>query len=207
MAMMNEKSIAYFIVGGVSAFSYLLKDAEITLKVDTQKETTQKDKKKRITLIALIIVMLGVLAAVLVLQPSQNSNNTQSANQEQEQDDDAYAALDKMIAILDKEDKDSIILFAGFNNGQYLEYYGYHPYIDGRAELFLKDNNKEFDYFQEYVDVDNAEIYYKDFVDKYGFTYLIVDDTDKILKTSLEHDDDYEIVCKSGKIEMFKLKG
>ena len=47
-----------------------------------------------------------------------------------------------------------------------------------------------FDYLKEYNDIRGGRLYYKDFVDKYHFTYLIVDDTPGYLSTSLKHDDD-----------------
>ena len=105
---------------------------------------------------------------------------------------------------MDQSGKD-IILFANFNDGQYLEYHGYHPYIDGRAELFLEKNNKEFDYFEEYYDLYTSRIYYKDFLNKYNFNYLVVDQAvDRYLYLSLIHDKDYEIIYESEDTVLFK---
>ena len=198
MALMNAKSIAYFIVGGIPAFAYMFKDAKIMLSVDERKRNN-KEKKKLTALIIMFVVMIGVLAGTVIHQ----ANNTETA---ENQADAEYKALDKIIEILDKEDKDDVVLFASFNQGQYLEFNGYHPYIDGRAELFLKKNNGEFDYLKEYNDIRGGRLYYKDFVDKYHFTYLIVDDTPGYLSTSLEHDDDYELVYDSEYAQLFRLK-
>ena len=198
MALMNAKSIAYFIVGGIPAFSYLLKDAEIILTIDEGKRSKQ-DRKKLTVLITLFVVMIGVLAGTVIYQ----SGNTESTDTKMEYE---YEALDEIIEILEKENKDDIILYTGFNHGQYLEFYGYHPYIDGRAELFLEDNNGDFNYLKEYFDVNSANIYYKDFVDKYHFNYLIVNDSNQYLLMSLTHDDDYEILYESDYATLFKLK-
>ncbi|MBE6719278.1 MAG: hypothetical protein E7571_01310 [Ruminococcaceae bacterium] len=199
MAFMNLKSIAYFIVGGVPAFSYMLKDAEIKLPVDEKKPSDKKDSKKLRMLIVAFAAMIVVLVVALVTQ----AGNTQAPENEAKSE---YAALDEIVAILDKEDKDDVVLFAGFNQGQYFEFYGYHPYIDGRAELFLEDNNKEYNYLKEYFDLEKGKIYYRDFVDKYDFNYLVVDNAMPYLSTSLEHDSDFELVYTSDYAKLFKLK-
>ena len=206
MSLLTTKSIAYFIVGGIPAFSYMLKDAVVTLKIDNNQKRDKKDKKKLIILVAAFILMLGVLGAVLALQPADSANIAESSNTAEASDEDDYAALREMVKILDKENKDDVVLYASFNHGQFFEYYDYHPYIDGRAELFLKDNNKEFDYLEEYGSLRSGSLYYKDFVDKYHFTYIATDSTDVFLQASLLHDNDYEIVYKSGKNILFKLK-
>ena len=198
MAMLTAKSIAYFIIGGIPAFSYLLKDAEIYLTIDEGKRDA-KERKKLIVLVALFVAMLGVLGAVVANQ----STNTNSEDKKMLAE---YESLDEIVEILDKENKDNVILFADFNQGQYFEFKGYHPYIDGRAELFLKDNSKEFNYLKEYNELNSAKLYYKDFVDKYGFTYLVVEPNSSYLMTSLSHDDDYEVVYESEHAKLFKLK-
>ena len=198
MALMNAKSIAYFIVGGIPAFAYMFKDAKIMLTIDERKRDN-KEKKKLAFLIVMFVAMIGVLGGVIAFQ----AGNAESVENQEEAE---YRSLDKIIEILDKEDKEDIVLFASFNQGQYLEFHGYHPYIDGRAELFLKKNNKEFDYLKEYNDIRGARIYYKDFVDKYHFNYLIVDDAPSYLSTSLDNDGNYELVYKSKQARLYKLK-
>ena len=96
-----------------------------------------------------------------------------------------------------------MIVFDTFR--RYLEYKGYHPYIDGRAEVFLKDNNGEFDYLAEYNEVMNGKLYYKDFVNKYNFNYLIVSDREQLLRMSLKNDNDYTILLDSEEITLFRL--
>ena len=198
MALLNVKSIAYFLIGGIPAFSYMVKDIQIFLPVDDKKRD-KKEKRKLIILIGLFVVMLGFLAGALTF----NSRNTESISNESVKE---YEALDEIVSILDKENREDIILYAGFDFGQYIEFNGYHPYIDGRAELFLKDNNGEYDYLKEYVDLRNTNIYYKDFINKYNFNYLIVSDTDKYLAISLANDDDFELVYDSEYVQLFKLK-
>ena len=71
--------------------------------------------------------------------------------------------------------------------------------------MFLKANNKEFDYFDEYYDLHSSKIYYKDFLNKYDFNYLIVDqNVDRYLYLSLIHDADYKVIYESEDIVLFR---
>ena len=203
MALLNAKSIAYFIVGGLPAFSYMLKDARIKLNPPEKKEQAEKgDGKRAVLLIGLLVVALGALVAVIVAPPSdKTTDNADVAPAITER-----KALNDIVAILDKENPENVVLFADFKQGQYFEFYGYHPYIDARAELYLKKNNKEFDYLNEYLRLKNGGLYYKDFVDKYGFTYLAVSSSNHTLGTALEHDDDYELLYESEYADLYRLK-
>jgi len=66
-----------------------------------------------------------------------------------------------------------IILYSEFDFGSYLEYIGFHPYIDSRAEVFLKKANHKEDIILEFSDVLNGIIDYDKFIDKYNFTHFI----------------------------------
>ncbi|MBE6817131.1 MAG: hypothetical protein E7520_05440 [Ruminococcaceae bacterium] len=199
MALMHHKSMAYFYIGGLSAFSYMLKDIQVSLPLKESKEPPRSEKTRRPLLIITLIVALCALAAMILIPPANNASHDRYLR-------NMYTDLDAIIEILDREDKNHIILYTGFNEGQYLEFYDYHPYIDGRAELFLKDNNGEFDYLKEYNDMKNGKIYYKDFVNKYHFTHLIVDSVSLHLMNDLKHDDDYELVYESDTENLFILK-
>ena len=101
--------------------------------------------------------------------------------------------LEPSVAYLDTQNKNDMSLYAGFNEGSFLEFHGYKPYMDGRAELFLKSKNGEFDYFTEYLCAESGKIYYKDFLDKYDFTHILVPTGDNHLYISISHDNDYQI--------------
>lgn len=76
--------------------------------------------------------------------------------------------------LLDHYSDSSIVLYSEFNFGSYLEYIGYHPYIDTRAEVFLKKANHKEDIFLEFSDVLNGKIDFDKFIDKYQFTHFVV---------------------------------
>ena len=105
------------------------------------------------------------------------------------------------------EVEEPIVLYSNFNDGQYFEFFGYHPYIDGRAELFLASNNNEFDYFGEYLLMLNGNIYYKDFLDRYQFNYLAVSKgLDHYLYSALLLDEEYEQIYDSSDVALFVKK-
>lgn len=199
LALTSQKSIAYFAIAGAPAFAYMISELDIKLKIS--ETVSDKDKKTRKILVGLIVVVLiaGVAAFSLT-----GDENTQSKT---ERYDAVYDELDEAIGIIKSSDED-ITLYGGFNVGQYLEFNGLHPYLDGRAELFLKDNNNEFDYLKEYVDLRNGKIYYTEFTDKYNFNYLVLQSGhERQFVQMLEHDDDYEKLYEGKQIILFYKKG
>ena len=61
-----------------------------------------------------------------------------------------------------------------------------------RAEVFLKDNNKHSDVFIEYISLQSGEIQYKEFLNKYNFTHILVNETD-LLYVYLSEDENYSV--------------
>lgn len=76
--------------------------------------------------------------------------------------------------LLEKYDKTDIKLYVGYAQGGYTEFRGIKSYIDPRAEVFLKENNKMADIFQEYYDLEDGKIDISKFLDKYNFTHLLI---------------------------------
>lgn len=200
LGLITAKSIAYFAIAGIPAFSYLVKDFNVNFKI-TENESTSKDKKKRIILIFLFVCAVAALIYVAFNSGTDGSKAINTSSEAEAAKADDYEALDDIAKILEKEDK--LVLYTGFDYGQYMEYKGFHPYIDGRAELFLKDNNGEYDYMKELYQLDNAELYYKDFVDRYNFNYLIVSGNETYLTSSLLHDSDYHVIYETDTIRLF----
>ena len=75
----------------------------------------------------------------------------------------------------------------------YAEWVGLKTYIDTRAEVFLKKNNKKEDIFVELYNLQNGSIDYNEFINKYNFDYLIVYKGDMIYK-NLVNDSNYKMV-------------
>lgn len=115
-----------------------------------------------------------------------------------------YTSCDKFAEMEVNKD---VSIFSSFNNGGYLEYLGYHPYIDPRAEMFGKEVNGVKDYASEYV-----YEYYKstpeefaEFVNVYGFQYLVVERSEPF-EQKVDATGMFEIEYKDDKGMVFKRK-
>ena len=193
LGLLQIKGIPYFFLFGLPAFTYMIKDFELSsITKYTQKIITSRIK---------VLLKIFFVSAVIFLCTSR-LNATREASQPTllHRND-----LDNCIEILNNSQDPIIILYANFNDGQYLEYYGYHPYIDGRAEIFLEENNHYYDVFEEYYALFNGGIYYKEFLDKYGFNYIILDkQIDSYIYSSVSRDPDFEELYDSYDITLFR---
>ena len=104
-------------------------------------------------------------------------------------DSSMKSGIDKLTS---DNDVSNIRLYCNYGECNYAEYLGIKVYIDSRAEIFLKANNKKSDILEELYMLQNGHIYYKDFLDKYNFTHLLVKENDYLYHLLL-HDFDYEI--------------
>ena len=85
--------------------------------------------------------------------------------------------LDQEVGDIDKKTLD---IYTGYNEGGYLEYRGYKPYIDPRMEVFIKSNNGKADIFQEYYEMYNGDMEKDEFLRRYDFDYLVVREGEKL---------------------------
>ena len=109
---------------------------------------------------------------------------------------DSEPKLKELANYLDKNTTKDIKLYTGYNNGSYLEYRGYKCYIDPRAEVFLKANNKKEDIILEYYNLNILKIDVNDFLNKYDFDYLVIDRYDKYLLMEVSKNKKYEKVLE-----------
>lgn len=100
----------------------------------------------------------------------------------------------------------SVRLYCGYDDGGYAEYLGIRPYIDGRAEVFLPQVNHQKDIFKEWHDVKTGRIYYKDFLARYDFNYLLVRENDALYH-ALPYDAGYRMVYDQDGIRLFEKVG
>ena len=97
----------------------------------------------------------------------------------------------------------NIKLYTNFDDGPYFEYNGYKVYIDSRAEVFLKSNNHKEDIFIEYTDIISGKSNIKDFLNKYNFDYLLVNNTDRLYEY-LNKDKNYIMIYNYKYYYLFK---
>lgn len=95
--------------------------------------------------------------------------------------------------LLKNNNVNDITLYTDLISGSYAEYRGLKPYIDVRSEIFLKSNNKKENLYEEYYMLAKGVTYYKDFMNKYNFNYLIVRDKE-IFFNQIINDKDYKII-------------
>lgn len=185
MVLISIRNMTYFGICSMFPLAYYLKDFTLT-KHDTP---VKKNNKLRAVLISLIIIVLFIGSYY-----NHKKNNTYIE----------YLDLNNTIDyIYENEDISEVILYTGFNEGSLVQFRGLPSYIDPRAEVyFIKHNNKE-DIFNEYFDLVDGKVYYKDILDKYGFTHLIVTKVEA-LSTYLHKDSDYAAVYENEGYYLFK---
>lgn len=109
---------------------------------------------------------------------------------------------EKIVNYLDKNASKDIKLFTNYDDGSYFEFYNYKVYIDTRAEVFLKANNKKEDILLEYINLIDNKIDSNDFLNKYNFDYLLLSKRD-LLYLKL-NDSSYELVYQYKNYYLYK---
>ena len=194
LAFIQVKGVPYFLLFGVPAITYLLEGIDLMSLAKPFKNAVTKRVK-----ILFIILLCGCFFYIGEKRFIQTRDVREAVMQHREH-------LDEVITILN-EAEEPVVLYTDFNNGQYFEFYGYHPYIDGRAEVFVIENNKQYDYFYEYFCMFHGGYYYRDFIDKYQFNYLVIDaGIDSYTYVNLLRDDDFELVYSNYDVSLFVRK-
>lgn len=175
MALSNFRNVSIF-------YACVLPYLSIYLPFE---ETAAKEIPIKLYISEIVIVLL-----ILGININNNKYYLKNTNQ-------------KYIDYLDKYASKDVKLYADYNNGSYFEYSGYHPYMDSRAEIFIKKNNGKEDIFDEACKVKKGTINYKKFLQKYDFDYIIVEDDDS-LYYSLKKDESYQVVLKEKNKKLYK---
>lgn len=199
MAVKYQKLIPYFTMVGLSVSAALINNWNIH-------RFTRKFKDKHFNHnygTVFIIILVGVIGTTMFIP---RDVYHKIGNTETHVGSELYfKEFDKALEVLDKEDKDSMVLFNGFDTGPYLEFNGYTTYIDARAELFIEKNNHIHNYMVEYLGVASGRSDYREFIDKYGFTHLFVENVYEFpLMDQLSKDKDFEVIYKNEAFTIFK---
>ena len=113
--------------------------------------------------------------------------------------------MQQLTIFLKNAEVEEVVLYTGYNDGGLAEFRGIASYIDPRAEVFVKKNNKKEDVMNEYYQLQTGIQYYKSFLNKYGFTHIIVKEDD-ILNAYLPYDADYEQVYSNEDYSLYTKK-
>lgn len=188
LTLSSLRSYSLFAACGIFPLAYLLRDV-------TLPKSVIKSPKGVLRLRAVLMVLVAVVVGVLVI-------SRVSEFDEQKETPKAAQAVDYL---LEHENTDGMILYTGYNDGGYVEFRGLKPYIDPRAEVFVEKNNQVKDVMKEYYELEAGKTYYKDFLNTYGFTHLLLT-RDEVLYIALPHDPDYELVYEDDAFLLYRLK-
>jgi hypothetical protein len=179
MVLTSLRNITYFAIGSLFPLAHYLKNSNFIDKTNIG----PKNIKLRIILVTLIIF-------AIICTGTYNDEEYKTTYTE-------YLDLNNTIDyIVNNEDTSNIIIYTGFNDGSLVQFRGLPTYIDPRAEVYFKKLNKKDEIFNEYFDMKYGRVYYKDVLNKYNFTHLIVS-KDDILYTYLPEDKDYNEIYKN----------
>jgi hypothetical protein len=95
--------------------------------------------------------------------------------------ENAKQALDEIDLDVGDKNKEELKVYVGYNQGGYVEYRGYHAYLDPRGEYFLGGKNNKEGILDEWMDLRIGEITVDDFLSKYNFDYMVVEESEKKL--------------------------
>lgn len=188
LALSSVRNFVLFIVCGIFPLAYFLKDIRLP------EDRTQNAKSA----LRLRVILLAFFAAGLLYLAQAQFVSLKKA------------ALPPPVAapvnyLLAHDEAKNIVLYTGFNDGAYAEFMGLSPYIDPRAEVFVPKNNGADNIMQEYLKLQSGDLYYKDVLNKYQFTHLLVD-RDDLLNTYLPNDADYLRVYQDETYSIFQRK-
>ncbi len=182
LSLMSLKSIPYFLLGTFIPLSYNLSNLG-------DKLVFRRNSKRTLRLTSIFIVLIYVASTFVIVKDYDGTK-------------DFPDTKDAVSFLAEKTNKQDVVLYTSFFDGGYAEYNGFKVYIDARAEVFLKKNNKENDVFEEYMSLQNGDIHYMDFLSRYNFTHILVTETD-ILNLYLSKDDNYSIFYEDEKSKIF----
>ena len=178
LAIDAYKSFYLFLACSLFSIAYFYRE---------EKETVISKKTKIITSIIILVIATTVLCTTKVLTPPQH---------------------DPATYLVENNKIENPKVYTSFEDGSYFEYMGFNCYVDPRAEVFIKKNNKKEDILKENFDMQHGVIAVKDFLDKYNFDYLVVKvDSDAIYTYLQENpDNDFNKIYDKDKYQIWEKK-
>lgn len=161
-----------------------------------------REKKLRIRWNLLPVIPILVLALCIgTVRADSKDKNDETGNQKSE-----LQTLSEVFAEMENYGaREGMNIFCDFNSGSFAEYFGYHPYIDGRAEVFLKRVNGRKDVFAEFRKLKSGRLYYRDFLDTYDMDFLVVDpDITPAFYQELCHAEEVELLFEKNGYTVFR---
>lgn len=164
LGLSSIKGFSFFVIGAIFSLADYLKDDFLVYKEEFH---YSKDFKVKYCLIVIIVIIIYGLS---IMKDSGKFYKT-----------DIHEIIYYLENVL-KVDKEKIKLYTGYSEGSFAEYKGFKVYLDPRAEVFLKENNKKKDIIEEYYKLQTGEGNVEKFLKLYNFDYLIVNSKDYIYR-------------------------
>ena len=162
LGFMSYKAFSHFILVSIFPLAYFFKDI---CPKDFQALPPKIIKIYRFIVAGMSLVVIGAFCYIYVADVPAKA----------ELKHDAQAAI---MVLKENFDPATSTVYSSFNDGGTVEFYGFKPYIDPRAELYLKINNKKDDIFAENYYLQMGYMDVKSFLEKYNFTHLLVRNND-----------------------------
>lgn len=171
LALSSVRSLSLFAICGFPFLAYALRD----IKPPFTDSAVLKPRIRNLIIYTLIIISIGTFA----YQIGQVKNFV-----------DPMIPIEATGYIIEELDSPQIRLYSDYNWGGYLEFRGLKPFIDARAEVFVKANNGVRDILDDMIAMYRGELHYKEFISIYEFNVLLVKEGD-LMATYLEEDNQY----------------
>ena len=163
LGFMSVKGFSHFILVSIFPLAYFFKDI---FPKDFSDITNQL--KKGLNIIYTVVGISSIVGFMVLFIITGQKNLM---------DNKAKSPMD---AIATMFDPNTTKVYSSFNDGGYVEFRHYKPYIDPRAELFLKKNNQKTDLFEEFYKLQHNQLDKQVFLDKYNFDVLLISKTDTL---------------------------
>ena len=179
LGFMSVKGFSHFILVSLFPLAYFFKDL---FPKDFSEITDMFPKLIKYSAMSLGILCICSTGALFTYRLTTNMMENKAKD-----------AMDLIAQVFDPQ---KVNVYSSFNDGGYVSFRGYKPYIDPRAELYLKKNNKKADIFKEFYDLQHDKYDKQTFLNKYAFDILLVSKHDK-LYNEMETLEGYFIVYDS----------
>jgi hypothetical protein len=183
MALASIRNIPLFIISATPFLAYYLRDLEY----------------KKITLVRTKFShgLIAFLLSMCLIFYFRNIVDTGSTYITPNQPLGAVAYIINNLAI----NINNVKIFNEYGTGGFLEISGFKPYIDSRAEVFLKAVNNKENILYEYFNVIRGRVHYSQIEAKYKFTHFLLSKGTP-MDTFMSHDNLYKKVYED---KMFSL--
>jgi len=186
MSLSSMRNLSLFAICGLPMLAFTLRDFKPSFRAT-------KNVRPHVQKILLSLFFIAIIATFSIrLYESQFYEDT-------------FIPTKAVDFIIENYQDEDLSLFVGYNWGGYAEFRGLKPFIDARAEVFIKANNRKADILQDLIDLESGKMHYSKFIQKYKLNVFLLERED-LLETYLDNDPQYVMVYKDKDAIIFKRK-